>query len=211
MINKAIRSLLVSSALWYLGESMLGPFFAVFAQKIGGSILDISGAWTVYLIVTGILVIIVGKISDTLISKERLLIAGYFLNCIFTFAYIFIKSPFELFIVQAGLGVSAALATPTWSALFARHESKKNDGFDWGLAGGSTYLVNAVAVFTGGIIINYFSFNVLFFTMGVVQVVSAIYVAWKFRAPQKSSVKKVAKHKVKHPHFAHSLHKRRRI
>lgn len=38
--------LLWSSNLWALGEGMLGPLFAVFAQRIGGNILDITWAWS---------------------------------------------------------------------------------------------------------------------------------------------------------------------
>jgi hypothetical protein len=41
------RLLLWSSNLWSLGEGMLGPLFAVFAQGIGGNILDITWAWAI--------------------------------------------------------------------------------------------------------------------------------------------------------------------
>ena len=71
MTDKA-KILLYSNNFWAFGEGMLGPLYAVFAEKIGGSILDISWAWSIYLIVTGALVIIIGKISDDRFSKEKL-------------------------------------------------------------------------------------------------------------------------------------------
>ena len=125
MIPRKIKILLYGSNLWYLGEGMLGPLFAIFAERIGGNILDISWAWATYLIVTGLLSIIIGKISDTKISKEKLMIAGYLLNTIFTFSYLTVSEPIHLFFVQGGLGIAAALPSPTWSALYAKYEDKK--------------------------------------------------------------------------------------
>ena len=175
-MNKKEKILLYGANLWYLGEGMLGPLFAIFAERIGGSILDISWAWATYLIVTGLLIIFVGKISDR-INKEKLMIAGYFLNALFTFSYLFVSSPKHLFIVQAGLGIATALGTPTWEALYAKYEDKRHAGFIWGLASGEAGIITGVAMIIGGLIVNYFSFNTLFITMGIIQVIGAIYQA----------------------------------
>jgi hypothetical protein len=56
--------LLWSSNLWSLGESLLGPLFAVFAQDVGGNIVDITGAWAIYLGMTGAPTIVSGCVSD---------------------------------------------------------------------------------------------------------------------------------------------------
>ena len=37
-LSKHGRILLIADNLWYFGEGMLGPLFAIFAQKIGGDI-----------------------------------------------------------------------------------------------------------------------------------------------------------------------------
>src|SRR3990167_2426171 len=114
LLNKNSRILLYGSNIWYFGEGMLGPLFAVFTERIGGDILDISWAWATYLIITGILYIVVGKYIDGKHSKSKVMVFGYALNAIFTFSFLFVSSPWHLFIVQAGLGVAAAMATPTW-------------------------------------------------------------------------------------------------
>ncbi len=176
MLNKKEKILLYSSNLWYLGEGMLGPLFAVFAERIGGNILDISWAWATYLIVTGILIMFIGKISDR-IGKEKLMVAGYALNTIFTFSYLLISSPIHLFLVQAGLGVALALANPTWNALYAKYEDKKHDGYIWGLAQGESTLISGTAIIIGGLIVNYLSFTVLFLIMGIIQSIATIYQA----------------------------------
>lgn len=175
MLAERTRILLYSNNLWVFGEGMLGPLFAVFAQRIGGSILDISWAWSIYLIVTGILVIAIGKISDVRISKEKLMITGSFLNAILTFCYILVSTPAQLFIVEAGLGVASALSSATWSALYAEHGDTGRSGYIWGLAGGQAQLTMGIAIIVGGFIVNHFSFTVLFLTMGIIQTIAAIY------------------------------------
>jgi predicted MFS family arabinose efflux permease len=176
-LNRKIKILLYGSNIWSLGEGMMGPIFAIFNEKIGGSILDVSWIWASYLIATGMFTIFVGNISDTKISKEKLMIAGYALNTFFTFSYLLVSSSIDLFFVQIGLGLATALATPTWDALYAQYQNRENAGYIWGLAGGREQLITGVALIIGGLIVNYFSFQLLFITMGIVQAIATIYQA----------------------------------
>lgn len=176
MLSKKIRLLIYGSNLWYLGEGMLGPLFAVFAQRVGGDILDISWAWATYLIVTGILVMFVGKISDRA-DKEKLMVAGYGLNAAFTFSYLLVSSPVQLFLVQAGLGIASSLSIPTWSALFSLYGSKQQKGYEWGIVSGETQIFTALGMIAGGFIASYLGFHVLFLIMGTIQSIATVYQA----------------------------------
>ena len=156
---------------------MLGPFIAVFTQKIGGDILDISWAWTVYLLASGLLTMLLGRISDTRIRKEALLTLGYLINAVFTFGYLFVDSPLKLFIVEAGFGVASAMVEPTWNALYSKFMNKERSGETWGKAGGLSQIMAAASLIIGGAIITYTNFEVLFFIMGLVQLGAAAYQA----------------------------------
>jgi predicted MFS family arabinose efflux permease len=169
--------LLRGSNLWYLAEGMFGPLFAIFSERIGGDILSITSAWATYLIVSGLLNIAFGRFSDRGEIKERLMVAGYALNALFTFGYLFVSAPWHLFLVQAGLGVASAMATPTWNALFSRFEEKKASGYAWGMAEGQSNIITGVAIVLGGLIVSQFSFTVLFATMGTIQVFATVYQA----------------------------------
>lgn len=180
-MHRKERLLLWSSNLWSLGEGMLGPLFAVFAQRIGGSITDITWAWALYLGMTGALTIVAGGVSDRIwqwCGRERLLVAGYALNALCTFGYVFVSTPTHLFLVQAGLGVSLALSIPTWSALYARYSpGEAKAGYTWGLVAGEQRLILAIAILVGGYIVDHYSFTALFLTMGTIQVIATIYQA----------------------------------
>ncbi len=177
MLNRATKLLLYGGTLWYLGEGMLGPLFAVFAKRIGGSILDISWAWALYLILMGVFILLVGRLSDKRLPKKELMIAGYALNAVFTFCYLLVDAPWKLFVVQSLLGVAAAMASPTWYALFSKHMDHNYGGSLWGLVGGFHYIVVGIALIIGGLIVTHFSFTTLFLTMGTVQVIATLYQA----------------------------------
>ena len=176
-LNRYIKILLYGGNIWYFGEGMLGPLFAVFTERVGGDILDISWAWATYLILAGVLYIVVGKITDKYDNAEKTMVLGYALNALFTFSYIFVSTTWHLFVVQAGLGIAAAMATPTWDALYAKHEDRKHGGFQWGLAGGEAQIITGIAIVVGGYIVSLVSFNALFLTMGIIQVIATIYQA----------------------------------
>jgi len=180
-LSQKTKILLWSSNIWYLGEGMLGPLFAVFAQRVGGNVLEITWAWALYLFATGFLAILVGKVSDKLIAKEKLMMLGYVLNTLFTFGYLLVSSPLHLLLVQFGLGIASALVVPTWSALYSHSEGKERAVYVWGLASGQFSLVTAVAILLGGMIVNYFSFTTLFVIMGMIQLVATFYQARIFR------------------------------
>lgn len=168
--------MLAGASFWWLGEGLFGPLFAIFAGRVGGNILDISWAWAIYLLVTGVLEMFIGRISDK-IGHAKLMVMGYALNAVFTFGYLFIHNTTGLFIVQAGLGVSLALADPTWDALYAKYEDRRRGGYIWGLEHGIEEIITGVSIFLGGLIVAYFSFTVLFLVMGLIQTIGAIYQA----------------------------------
>lgn len=176
VMKKEEKILLGGASFWWLGEGLFGPLFAVFAGRVGGNILDISWAWAIYLLVTGVLEIYIGKISDK-IGHAKLMVVGYALNALFTFSYLLIHTTTALFFVQAGLGIALALADPTWDALYAKFEDSKKAGFIWGLEHGVEELITGISIFIGGMIVTYFSFTALFVIMGIIQTVGTIYQA----------------------------------
>lgn len=176
-MNRHLKILLLGSYVWYFGEGLLGPLYAVFAQKIGGDILDLTAAYSMFLIVTGVLSIFVGKLADkrpkgSLMS--HLMIAGYGLNALATFGYIFVDNPTKLFVVQFVLGISTALATPTWEALFTLNTDKKKLGEQWGFSDGGPKIITGISIILGGLLITFSSFTVLFLLMGIIQLIATV-------------------------------------
>ncbi len=173
-LNKTTKILLIASSLWYFGEGLFGPLFAVYAQKIGGDLLDITWAWAAYLIATGIFYVLVGKFVNKSKYKKQVMIFGYGLNALLTFGYIFVHNTQQLFMIQIGLGIAEALSASIWDSLFAHHLEDKSNTFHWSIANGHPHFVSGIAIAIGGLIANYISFEALFLTMGIIQTIATI-------------------------------------
>ena len=102
------------------------------------------------------------------------MIVGYALNALLTFCYMFVSNPTQLFLLQIGLGMAEALSAPIWDSLFASNLEDTDNTFHWSLATGHTHFVSGIAIAIGGLIANYISFNALFLTMGIIQVIATV-------------------------------------
>lgn len=173
-LNKTAKILLISSSLWYFGEGLFGPLFAIYAEKIGGDLLDITWAWAAYLIATGIFYFLVGKFMNKSDYKKQVMIFGYGLNALLTFGYIFVHNTQQLFMIQIGLGIAEALSAPIWDSLFANNLEDNSNTFHWSLANGHPHFVSGIAIAIGGLIANFISFEALFITMGIIQTLATI-------------------------------------
>jgi len=173
-MKRSTRMLLFASSLWYFGEGLFGPLFAVFSEKVGGDLLDITWAWSLYLVVTGVFYVLIGKLFNRSIWKPKLIVIGYGLNTVFTFCYLFVSNTTGLLLVQAGLGLAEAISTPAWDATFSSELEDTNDTFVWGIANGQSFFVSGIAIAIGGLIANYISFEALFVLMGCIQLMATI-------------------------------------
>ena len=173
-LSKFSRILLIASSLWYFGEGLFGPLFAIYAEKIGGDILDITWAWATYLVVTGLFYVLVGRLLNASKYKKQVMIGGYALNALLTFGYIFVHNTKSLFLIQVGLGIAEALSTPIWDSLFASNMEDTENTFHWGLATGHTHFISGIAIAIGGLIAHYISFDALFIVMGCIQLVATL-------------------------------------
>jgi MFS family permease len=176
-LSEPEKILFWSSTIWSFADGMLGPLFTVFTQRVGGDVLDLTWAWSAYLIVTGLGMLAVGQIGDR-VGHHTLSVIGYGLTSFFTFGYLLVQTPFELLIVQAGLGLALAFSNPTWDALYDRYSGDgSQDGTVWGYASAGRYIAQAGAIFIGGMIITYASFESLFILMGCVSLLATLYQA----------------------------------
>lgn len=183
-MSKQEKHLLWASNLWYLSEGLLGPLFAVYTQRLGGNILDVSWAWAVYLIVSGFATMYVGKIATTKKRQQRFVLLGYAMTTLLTVIFLFINAPWQLVLVQIGLGFAQALATPTWFALYANVETQSSAGDMWGRMQGQSSMFTAAALIVGGLIATEFGFEVLFSLMAVVHATATVSIWRSFREDQ---------------------------
>lgn len=170
-MRKEYKLLLIASYFANFGDNLIGPFYAVFVQKIGGTIADIGYTVTIFSIATGVLMIAVGKFSDKF-NKELITVWGYALYAMGSVGYLIVTTPKQLFILQIIFAFGTAFLAAPLSSLFAKFIQKEKEGLQWGLEGGGSRIIVGCAVFSGTLVVKYFGFTALFFVMFLIQIVA---------------------------------------
>lgn len=177
-LNRALRVLIVTNSIILLASALLGPIYAVFVAKVGGSLLDASWAGGIYALVAGIVVLFSGRLVDRVKESELIIVAGYATMGFGFLAYTIVDSVTELFAVQILIGLGAAIYAPAFDALYSKHLDSRKSGVEWGAWESITYFTVAFGAALGGIIVTKFGFNALFVTMAAFAFGSALFI-WR--------------------------------
>jgi MFS family permease len=168
--------LLTASLVANFADSLFGPLYAIFVQDIGGDILDVGNTIALSAISTGVLIIIFGKVSDHW-SKELLATIGFGISAMGTLCYLFIQTPFHLYLLQLLFAISTALLSAPFSALFAQHISAKKAGLLWAFESGGSKILFGIGILLGTYITYRFGFHTIFILIFLLQVCSTTLLA----------------------------------
>lgn len=169
----ALKILLASDGLVLLAGAMLGPIYALYVEEIGGDILTAGTSFAVFSLVMGVLILVFGKIEDAILEQKEIWIClGYLLMAVGFFSYLFVQSPYHLFIVQAVLGVGGAIEAPAYSAVYSKHLDHKRSAFQWGAWDAIKNFSAAFGALVGATLATIFGFDLLFVLMGSLALIS---------------------------------------
>lgn len=173
-MQRNLKILLVASSLFMLAGGLFGPIYAVFVEEIGGDLLTAGSAYSIFAIVAGVMIYLIGKWEDRVKHQEKLIIAGYALSCIGFLGYLLIKTPVHLFIVQMIFGVGEAIGTPAFDGLYSKHLDKGRYASEWGLWDSMSYITIGIGAIAGGFLANLYGFRLLFAVMLVISLAGLI-------------------------------------
>lgn len=178
-MNPIIKILIFSDTLMVGAAGMLGPVFAIFVEDFieGSTALVVGLSTSIYLISRCLLQVPVATMIDR-IKGER---DDYFLLSIFTFifgllylALLFINKPYQLYIVQALMGLATAITYPSYYAIFTRHIDKFHEGTEWGVYYTFVDLSSAALATIGGYIAGEFGFEKLIIIVSVISMLGSL-------------------------------------
>lgn len=167
-MKKGIKVLLMSDGWANLALGMIGPIYAIFVEDIGGDILDASWAYSTYMITAGVVMYLLSKWEDRIKHKEKFIIVGYSLTSVGCLLYFFVFNQLTLLITQAVLGLSMAILSPAFDAIYSHYVKAKEEASNWGLWEAMGYVVTAIAAIIGGYIADIFGFKTLFIVMFII-------------------------------------------
>ncbi len=170
--NKYLLNLFFFNGIFVLASGLLGPLYAVFVERIDDSVLAVSFSWAAFLFSTTFFLLIVAKYADLVEEKKYLVMIGYLLQAIVWLCFPQINSLTQLIVLQIILGGAEALGAPTFQAMIADHLDDGNKIKELSVWKIVLNAATAVAAVVGGLIVATWGFNVLFYSMAGLALIS---------------------------------------
>ncbi len=174
--RKIYHMVLLANIFFGFGIGLYGPVYAIFVKDLGGSLIDIGIAYSILLILQGLLVIPFGELTDRY-GVRLLSITSTLFFALAAFLYAFwVKDVFSVFIVQAIIGISTAAGSPSWPLMLFNASGKSRRALKYGILQAGMYVGEGIAGIAGSAIAAYISFHALFVGVGVLLLASVFFI-----------------------------------
>ena len=164
-MHKQLKLYLTMFSFFVLGEAMLGPIYAIFVKNIGGDILEAGIAWSIFMLISGIGIYLMGKIQDRIKKYTKFIITGYCLTSLGFLGYYFVSNVIQLFLIQVILGFGTVIVVPARDTFYTNYIDKKKLASEWAAWESLWFIISGIAALAGAFIANLLGFKFLFLTM----------------------------------------------
>lgn len=177
-MNKIIKILILSDLALISGFGFINPIFAIFlTQRITGGDVEVAGyAAAIYWITMSLVVIPFGRFLDKNHGEKDdiwFIVVGNLLAAFVVFAYIFSYLPWHIYLLEIIYAIGMGMNISGYTGMFTRHIDRGKESFDWSVRAALAGMGAGITGALGGIIANYFGFNVLFAGVGIFVLLSA--------------------------------------
>ncbi|HRY76833.1 MAG TPA: MFS transporter [Candidatus Paceibacterota bacterium] len=177
-LNKSLRILISVNTVIVFVTGLFTPFYAIFVQKIGGSIVFAGISWGLFSVVAGILTLLFGTWQLKVKEQELLLALGYCIRGVTFLSYAFMHDIAQLILTQVLWGIGVALATPAFDSVYSSHTVQDHSIAQWGQWEGVAAIAVGLAALIGGILIQTIGFTPIFIIMAASSFILGIYI-WR--------------------------------
>lgn len=169
--KRNLRIFTFSSSLMALAFGLFGPFYYIFISKIGGSIENFGIAVGLVVLSGALMSLIVGRYSDKFGRKPFLIIGGY-ASAIIVFLYTVISSLWQLYLLQIFSGLVISIFKISEFSFLGDITKKEKRGIEIGKYDAILGIAEALAIFIGGFLVGRFGFELVFYIVAIIFVIS---------------------------------------
>ena len=183
IVNKIIKTLVLSDLFLNLGWGLLSPVFAIFIlEKISNSdplqaagVAGLSALF--YWIPKSFFEIPVGIYLDKHNGEKddfRFMFFGMIILSTIPIGFMFSYLAWHIYLCQVVHAAGMAMVLPSWLAIFTRHIDKGQEAFEWSLESTAIGTGAGIAGGLSGIIVSLFGFQSLFIFVSGLTLLSTI-------------------------------------
>ncbi|MBN2330604.1 MAG: MFS transporter [Candidatus Aenigmarchaeota archaeon] len=164
-MSGAMRIFMTAETMVFFAGGLLGPLYAVFVEDIGGDVLTVGASWSLFMLLSGIGLLISGRLVDRMRSEKPVIMAAHLLHALGFLGYLLVSSPVHLFAVQVLLGIATAISYPSRESWFTRFIDNDKIAFQWATWEATYSITVAAASIIGALVVSVLGFSALFVSM----------------------------------------------
>lgn len=151
----------------------IGPFYVLQVEKLSGGVEKLGLAFSIMVLVQSASTYLAGHFSDKLGRKPFLFLTAY-ADAAVLFLYTVITEPYQLYILQALLGVTNGVGGTVGASLLGDLTMKEKRGKSIGKFNAFVSLSSAAGLFCGGYLVKLYGLKSLFYLASAVVALSTI-------------------------------------
>lgn len=164
-MNRNIKILLTCSIFIHAAHNFLAPIYAIFMERIGGTLFDAGFAIGIYALLKGVCYFLASATLQKVSSRKFLVFFGYLLFALGYSLYLFAQTPYHVFAIQALLAIAETIMNPAWSAIIATSLEKGREVHIYSHFYGYRSIFEGIAAILGGIFVMQMGFDLVFLFM----------------------------------------------
>lgn len=165
-MNAQLKILNTASAFGVFAAGLFAPFYAVFIKELDGGAFLAGSSYSIYAVAAGLLIFASSKFEDDLVDTQRMVILGHFLSTVGFFGYLLVEDPFQMFAVQAVVGIATAVRSPAFDEVYSKNLDEGSYAYEWGIWESMYWIVSGISAIVAGFVIQKYGFDTLFIAMG---------------------------------------------
>ncbi|MBD3192642.1 MAG: MFS transporter [Candidatus Heimdallarchaeota archaeon] len=176
--NVKIASLLTSTSVKSIADSIISPFIPLYGQFLGASSIVIGFIVSITSLLS-VFQIIWAQIAQRFKASRIIALISNYLSTVFNFLFLATKNVFGFAGLRGAQSIISSAAIPTTSALLAERTQPKDWGFWNSIVQGMLILGTLIGTLVGGVILtkvpNYTGYLIIFICAGGLGIISAIF------------------------------------
>ncbi|MBI5466765.1 MAG: MFS transporter [Candidatus Kerfeldbacteria bacterium] len=173
--HRILKLLLLGNYFNIFAFALFGPLFTIFALQYDATPFDITVALSLYSLTFGLLIIVFGRVQNSIENKRAIIVSSYFLLTLAAFSFLLVDELWIIYPVQIFNGAVNAWMVPAWKTMYGKYEDQGHESEEWAMADGGNQLLIAAATVLGGALLTLYGFPTLIVLVGVLQLIGAFF------------------------------------
>ncbi|MDH5768647.1 MAG: MFS transporter [Nitrospirota bacterium] len=161
------------SSIWAIVMGFIGPFYVLQIEKLSGGMEKLGIAFSIMVLLQSLTTYFAGRISDKLGRKPFLFLTAYS-DATILFLYTVIHETYQLYLLQAMLGITNGVAGTIGTSLLGDLTIKEKRGRSIGKFNAFVSFFAAIGLALSGYLVKFYGLKFLFYLASIVVASSTV-------------------------------------